>query len=469
MNLTNATNQMGSTTNGVATGVAPNFAAPTQGLNDDWLLDDSTEKKEEQINIPAFKESAPGEIPEENHNVDLIAVSDEVDSQVTMPVQAAIEELSVSMRDLDLLKGTIAQNKGMNLSIAMECNELMPGFIDADVRPMGYFTVNTSKTMLKEALEAIDEQEQGALNKAKAKLKEYIARFLAFLKSIGKRIASIFSKEKKSVEDSRIQIKNAAQQADVRKTIAGGGQQQQQQAAPGADAAQQKPAGEEFDVNTANGLIKKHLANFDSTLYRELPQTTYDGLEGEPWSELAVAAIIKWPTGGFFTESTNVLAKIAAMGPEGILGNIESVNSEIDGLEGMLKSVNRETVSVQSLTKYIDNVSKNKSNFGILSRQAMTYQDTLAKFYDVLSNNRPQASSQDVVNMMKLFNKATNALRPMNEIIEAVDRLDARIRHAFDVLRVLARDQFKNELEDSGLSDKSSVFKTFLDALYADK
>lgn len=135
------------------------------GLNDPFLLDDVMEDKD-QLPVKAFKEMTPGEVPELSDHVTLIAApipdaetdgSDGIVEKTGEIASVAIEEYQVIMRDLALLSDRIRAEGGMSLSIAQESLAVLPGFVDDDVRPMGYFTKHPSQTQLSEALEAIEE------------------------------------------------------------------------------------------------------------------------------------------------------------------------------------------------------------------------------------------------------------------------------------------------------------------------
>lgn len=135
------------------------------GLNDNFLLaDDSMEPKETPaIVVNAFKDApgADGE-PELRDDIDLIA--------------AATEELSIQLRDLDLLRQSIQAQGGMSQSIALEAQAVIPGFLTDD-RPIGFFTKHPSRTLLSVALEDIENEKKGAL----ARIWD---AFIAFLKKV---------------------------------------------------------------------------------------------------------------------------------------------------------------------------------------------------------------------------------------------------------------------------------------------
>ncbi len=142
------------------------------GLNDNFLLaDDSMEPKETPaIVVNAFKDApgADGE-PELRDDIDLIA--------------AATEELSIQLRDLDLLRQSIQAQGGMSQSIALEAQAIIPGFLTDD-RPVSFFTKHPSRTMLSVALEDIENEKKGAL----ARIWD---AFIAFLKKVYQFITKI--------------------------------------------------------------------------------------------------------------------------------------------------------------------------------------------------------------------------------------------------------------------------------------
>lgn len=142
------------------------------GLNDNFLIaDDSMEPKETPaVVVHAFKDT-PGEdgLPELRDDIDLIA--------------AATEDLSVQLRDLDLLYQNIQTQGGMCQSIALEAQAIIPDFIN-DERPIGFFTKNPSRTLLFAALEEIEEEKKSTL------VKIWDA-FIAFLKKVYQFITKI--------------------------------------------------------------------------------------------------------------------------------------------------------------------------------------------------------------------------------------------------------------------------------------
>ena len=144
------------------------------GLNDNYLIaDDSMEPKETPaLVVHAFKDT-PGEDgePELRDDIDLIA--------------AATEELSVKLRDLDLLQQSIKSQGGMSQSLALEAQAIMPGFVSDD-RPLGFFTKNPSRTMLSVALEDIE-------NEKKSVIAKIWDTFIAFLKKIYQFVVNVFS------------------------------------------------------------------------------------------------------------------------------------------------------------------------------------------------------------------------------------------------------------------------------------
>ena len=142
------------------------------GLNDNFLIaDDSMEPKETPaVVVHAFKDT-PGEdgLPELRDDIDLIA--------------AATEDLSVQLRDLDLLYQNIQTQGSMCQSIALEAQAIIPDFIN-DERPIGFFTKNPSRTLLSAALEEIEEEKKSTL------VKIWDA-FIAFLKKVYQFITKI--------------------------------------------------------------------------------------------------------------------------------------------------------------------------------------------------------------------------------------------------------------------------------------
>lgn len=173
------------------------------GLNDPFLLDDVMEDKD-QLPVKAFKEMTPGEVPEISDHVTLIAApipdaetdgSDGIVEKTGEIASVAIEEYQVAMRDLVLLSDRIHAEGGMSLSIAQESLVVLPGFVNDDVRPMGYFTKHPSQTQLSEALEAIEETKKSAFSKVVDKVIAFINAVIERAKGALDKIKSLIKKE----------------------------------------------------------------------------------------------------------------------------------------------------------------------------------------------------------------------------------------------------------------------------------
>lgn len=142
------------------------------GLNDNFLLpDDSMEPKAAPaVTIKAFKEdSDEGGTPELRDDLDLIAV--------------ATENLSVQMRDLDLFKEHLALSGGINQNIALESHSLLPNLI-SDEHPIEFFTKHPSRTMLSAALEEVQDEKKGLLEKIKNFVVDMITRVVEWFKKL---------------------------------------------------------------------------------------------------------------------------------------------------------------------------------------------------------------------------------------------------------------------------------------------
>lgn len=170
------------------------------GLNDPFLLDDVMEDKN-QLPVKAFKEMTPGEVPEVSESVTLIAApipdaetdgSDGIVEKTGEIASVAIEEYQVAMRDLSLLSDRIHAEGGMSLSIANESLTVLPGFVNDDVRPMGFFTKHPSRTQLTEALEAIEDGKKSAFARAAEKVSDFITAVIERAKKLLSQFTSYF-------------------------------------------------------------------------------------------------------------------------------------------------------------------------------------------------------------------------------------------------------------------------------------
>lgn len=170
------------------------------GLNDEFLLDYSTER-DTKLPVKAFTETVPGQVPKLSDNVTLIAAPLEDDSEDDTAVQktgeiasVAIEELEITCRDMELFSTRIQQEGGMSLAIAKESLTVLPGFVNDDVRPMGFFTKHPSKTQLNEALEAIDDTVKNAA-------KVVVEKITALIEAVKKQVAKIIERIKNAFSD----------------------------------------------------------------------------------------------------------------------------------------------------------------------------------------------------------------------------------------------------------------------------
>lgn len=156
------------------------------GLNDAFMIDDSAETPPSTPTVNALKDTVPGQMPEELDDVTLIAVEDEPEANGTETneeetIRVATEELHIRIRDLNLLHETLVSTKGMNQAIALECQHTLPNFVD-DVRPMGSFTSSLTKVHYQAALEEVDNEKKGVLQKIKAFVQDLIKSLIARVK-----------------------------------------------------------------------------------------------------------------------------------------------------------------------------------------------------------------------------------------------------------------------------------------------
>lgn len=215
------------------------------GLNDPFLLaDDSMEPKEEPVvTVKAFKEDTDGDVPELRDDIDLIAV--------------AVEELEISLRDLELLRASIHNQRGMSQSIALEAEALMPGFLK-DECPVAYFSKHPSRTLLSYALEEIDDKKKGFFDKFKEFISEMFKKVVDWLKNLFARSdKALLSKENtallkdaKKTTDTMLlsfdkEAHEAAQELEAAKQRA---KEQAEQARQQADAAAKADAAQKTDA-----------------------------------------------------------------------------------------------------------------------------------------------------------------------------------------------------------------------------
>lgn len=169
------------------------------GLNDAFIIDDSAETPPATTTVNALKDTVPGQMPEELEGVTLIAVEDEPEdtgeTNEEEVIRVATEELHIRIRDLQLLQETLVASKGMSQIIAMECQHTLPNFV-GDVRPMGSFTSSVTKVHYQAALEEVDNEKKGVLQKIKAFVQDLIKSLIARVKRFFGKVTPAEVKEK---------------------------------------------------------------------------------------------------------------------------------------------------------------------------------------------------------------------------------------------------------------------------------
>ena len=124
------------------------------GLNDGNELDDELShgvdeefgEKPKTLDEALFDELIPGEVPELDEEVEVLA--------------AVVNKFN----NLTYLSSDINAAQGMNKTFAMEAERIMPGFLNEDV-PLGYFTEEPTGTRLKLSLEAIAAEQKSLLQR----------------------------------------------------------------------------------------------------------------------------------------------------------------------------------------------------------------------------------------------------------------------------------------------------------------
>lgn len=173
------------------------------GLNDRYFLaDDSLEEKVNPVvTIKAFKDGEEGEdAPELRDDIDLIAV--------------ATEELSITLRSLELFKHRVASEKGMSQTIALESLDTIPALI-TDERPVGFYTKFPSRTMLAAALEDASNEERSVVKKFVDFIVAMYKRVAEWLRGLINKdqVKALFSKENTALLSNAEQTLNKTKEA----------------------------------------------------------------------------------------------------------------------------------------------------------------------------------------------------------------------------------------------------------------
>lgn len=142
------------------------------GLNDDFALESEAQEDskvtpltDKNFDEVVFKDPTPGEVPE-------------LKEDLTVIVQAKNR-----VTELDYLRDDITKAGGVNKGFAMEAASLIPTFFNIDCQPE-YFTQETSKTMYKATLEAIEEEKASLIARTIGWIREMITKFVAWLKNM---------------------------------------------------------------------------------------------------------------------------------------------------------------------------------------------------------------------------------------------------------------------------------------------
>lgn len=255
------------------------------GLNDQFIMpDDSLEptpaEAGQQVVVHAFKDEGVDGEPQLRDDIDLIST--------------ACESLEVQLRDLELLKQSIVGQKGMNQSIALEAESLMPGFINED-RPIGFFTKHPSKTLLNAALEEVEEKTGGIVEKIKNFVIEMIKKIVDWFKGV---IAAVQKKGVTTEENTKL-LAHAKQEVPQMATAFLGYEKETQEvinkakerarvlAAQAAEAGAQKAHNDTVEAQAKANAETKHAEDLAEKQRQDVAKAEADRIAKEKADKLA--------------------------------------------------------------------------------------------------------------------------------------------------------------------------------------
>lgn len=198
------------------------------GLNDTFLTDDSMETKPPVVKVNALKNTAPGEQPELNDKVDLIAFDEQWEDEERQAHNdaAALEELHIRANDLQFLHENLLSFKGMSQQIALECQKILPDFISA-ARPLASYSSQLTAVGYKAALEEVEQEKKGVIERVKEFVMKIFQRLGEWLaKALGRKTPSnskaavaSFEEKMKTKEPDWKRATKAVDAAEVSKSV----------------------------------------------------------------------------------------------------------------------------------------------------------------------------------------------------------------------------------------------------------
>lgn len=138
------------------------------GLNAGYELDHELGDGEDDIVQLMFGDTTPGDVPELQEGIEIVTtVRDKI-------------------ADLNYLKSDIQRAGGMSKTFALEAERLIPGFLNDD-RPVGYFSMEPTRTQLSETFLAIEEEEKSLISRIWEAIKAFVQKVVDWLKKLVER------------------------------------------------------------------------------------------------------------------------------------------------------------------------------------------------------------------------------------------------------------------------------------------
>lgn len=174
----------------------------TTSLNQGFELDTIQQNPGHELDKALFENIVPGEIPtmkkdaaaetvvHKDDNLNTVKEAEHSDhggsfATTLEALGANIDLLDGRYDDIEYLRQDIFANRGMNQRLAMECEELLPGFLSVD-RPIGFFTTQTTKTQYTASLEFLEDGKSAVMQAVMVALQELIARVTAWYREYQK-------------------------------------------------------------------------------------------------------------------------------------------------------------------------------------------------------------------------------------------------------------------------------------------
>lgn len=431
--------------------IQPNLIGPSVGLNDDFLLDDSMETPEAKIHVQGLKDTPPGAFPEENDKIDLVAAAECECEQLQAEGEAALEELSVALRDVDLLRIRIREEGGMTAGIALECNDLMPGFVNEDDRLIQYFTQHPTKTMMKEALESMDVEDAKIKTTFTQKLKAMFEKFVAWVKSIGERLQKMFSKKSSSMRigEWEVETENRAKAADEKPFQAGNGVSQEE-----AEQANQTKKGTIIQEMVRDAI--KEIRQRAGTEVAEIILSEKDSDGGRNLDSIALAATLVKNEGRYGLDSAMALLQtLEKLTPAQVLENFDEYITNVKEVTAKYKqySENHGEANAAVINDYFRHTGGESHFYDEFRKQRQEVMNRMHAFSSSLDvRNIPDSPDfpAQANKLLHFFNAVSSFSSTLLSVFGSIANADSAYSVAYFVVTQRVTTERADKLRDAG-------------------